>query len=82
MRAAKRDENEAEVVSALRAAGFHVEHLPWHIDLLVWRGRKSALIEVKGGRGRLTRAQKRLQALGCPFHVVTTPAQALAVMGR
>lgn len=45
--AKKRDENEAEIISALEAIGCTVEQLDTPCDLLVGRGAKNILIEVK-----------------------------------
>ena len=45
-RAARRDENEPEIVAALRAAGATVEYLTV-IDLLVGFRRRNFLLEVK-----------------------------------
>lgn len=93
-RAAKRDENHAEVVKTLRSAGCFIVDLgavgngcP---DLLVhgpvfpWEWR---MLEIKDGKKyasqrKLTPDQEKFHA-ACkgPIHVVTTPAEALEVMG-
>jgi len=82
--AAKRDGNEAEIVSALRAEGYTVfqisdDGIP---DLLVSRIGRPAwlLLEVKSRTGTLTKAQERFfqQTEGCPRFMVTNALDALA----
>ena len=79
--ARKRDWNEAELVSALRAIGVTVERLsaPGLPDLLCWHPREGfRLLEVKQPRGRLTMAQER-QTM--PYSVVRSVGEALALYG-
>lgn len=82
-RAAKRDQNEPEIVAALRALGAFVWLLDQPVDLLVgYRGRWH-LLEVKRPKvGRLTEGQRELVRLSTggaipPVHVVKTPGEAL-----
>lgn len=63
----KRDANEAEIVSRLRAHGMSVYPIDKPCDLLVgYRGR-TYLVEVKAPKGKLTRTQQEFTALwrGC-----------------
>lgn len=93
-RAAKVDDNHAEIRAAFRALGAEVvdcshvgEGFP---DLLVgWRGRV-LLVEVKDGSKpvrlqKLTPAQTVFHAgwerVGCKVHVVTNEAEAFALLG-
>jgi Holliday junction resolvase len=75
----KRDEIEPEVVKALRDRGCRVWHLSGQgcPDLLVYRGGKFYLMEVKTGtRGRLTKNQQDLI-----WPVVRSIEQALNAVG-
>ncbi|MEN9901219.1 MAG: hypothetical protein RLZZ152_2263 [Pseudomonadota bacterium] len=57
--AARRDANEAEIVSALRAAGAYVYDIGLPVDLLVGYKGHTFLVEVKNGpRKRLTALQE------------------------
>jgi hypothetical protein len=57
--ASRRDANEAEIVSALRAAGAYVWIIGLPVDLLVGYKGHSFLVEVKDGpRKRLTALQQ------------------------
>jgi len=85
-RAAKRDGNEAEIVAAIRAAGYwcvQVSHagLP---DLVCGRkGRPTiVLLEVKDGNGDLTEAQLRFWQLseGAYRFVVRSPEAAVQIL--
>ena len=81
--AAKRDANEPEIISALRASGFIVCQLAKPLDLLV--GRKGsphwALLEVKDADGKLTKDQTEFFQLteGCTRFIVRSPEEALRV---
>lgn len=93
-RAAKRDDNHAEIVSALRMAGCGVLDLAAvgngcpdllaHPPVFPWR---MALLEIKDSRKppsarKLTPEQVRFHAeWKGPLFVVTTPAEALEAMG-
>lgn len=58
----KRDANEAEIVSRLRAHGLSVYPIDKPCDLIVgYRGR-TYLVEVKSDKGRLTRTQQEFVA--------------------
>lgn len=83
--AAKRDDNEEAIVKALRRCGASVHRLDDKgvPDLLVgWCG-KMFIIEVKGPKGRLTKAQKGFRKLwkGPPPATVTTEIEALTAIG-
>lgn len=93
-RAARRDQSEAAIVEAFRAAGCHVlrHSATGEPDLIVWRGdgRFLALVEVKRtrahgdrqGRATLTPAQVKWRASwGGPAPIrVETPEQALNLL--
>lgn len=84
-RASKRDENEEMIVKALRRCGASVYHLADKgiPDLLVgWCG-KMFLLEVKGEKGRLTKAQKDFRASwkGPKSIIVKDMVGALAAIG-
>lgn len=55
--AKNRDTNEREIVDGLRAIGARVVQIDRPVDLLVGYRRKTFLLEVKSGRGRLTALQ-------------------------
>lgn len=60
-RAARRDDNEIEVVSVLRTAGCSVSYIysdDGVPDLLVGRAQLNFVLEVKRGNGKLTPKQK------------------------
>lgn len=83
--AAKRDENEPEIVRLLELAGARVWRLAQPFDLLVgFRGRLW-LLEVKTEKGRLTREQLRdydlATADGLPVAIVKTAGEALRAIG-
>ena len=54
----KRDANEPDIVSTLRAHGFSVEYLDKPVDLVCGYGGKDYLIEVKAPSGTLTGPQE------------------------
>lgn len=77
----KRDANEADIVSALEAAGVRVwplsgEGIP---DLLCFHRGRFVLLECKTGAGRLTAAQERFfsETRGSAAYIVKTPKEAL-----
>jgi hypothetical protein len=88
MRAAQKDSNQAEIVTALRSAGCSVEvleparrgGLP---DLLVGFRGKNVLLEVKAPEGRLSLDQEVWHGCwrGDKPHVVTCAYQALVAVG-
>lgn len=82
--AAKRDKNEASIITALRAVGCSVmqqsgKGVP---DLLVGQRGRTLLLEVKMPGESLTPAQEEFHARwrGAPIHVVTSVEEALAVL--
>lgn len=80
----RRDANERAIVRALRQIGVTIIWLsaPGVPDLLAWTAREGyRLIEVKRPKGKLTTAQQQTRALGVPFCVVTSVAEALALYG-
>jgi hypothetical protein len=84
-RAAKRDANEAEIITALRLHGvrvFQVSDGGFPDLACLWRG-VWHLLEVKGRSGSLTPAQKAMvadvEAAGGKVHVVRTQEEALAI---
>ena len=86
-RAAKRDDNEREIVQALRAAGAFVQALS-SIDLLVGHRGAWHLIEVKDGNKPLSRRKLTFDEMQfildvknrAPIHVVENVEQALNVI--
>jgi len=86
-RAAKVDSNHAEIVAALRQVGCSVQSLAavggGCPDLLVGRGGKAWLLEVKAERGRMTPDQVVWFGLwgGPPVVVVRSAEDALQVVG-
>ena len=82
--AARTDANKAEIVDALRSAGFCVYDLKMPCDLLVWVAGKQSLMlmELKDGkkppsaRG-LTDGQKKVIEAGLPMSIVTDVEGAL-----
>lgn len=86
-RAAKRDDNEALIVTALQSAGWTVVRVSdaGAPDLLVARNGVLTLMEVKGPKGTLTPAQEvafeRLAWAGVQVWVVRTPFEALNAVG-
>ena len=85
-RAAKRDGNEAEIVSALRAIGVDVMRLDRPVDLLCGQGESVFLLEVKQPEkvGRKDQPEQSefiesWRALGRPVFLVTNVEEALAI---
>lgn len=78
----KRDENEAEVVSTLRAVGATVRRLH-EIDLLVGFRGVNYLFEVKrDAKSKLTDSEQDfMRDWQGSAHVVTTPLEALRIIG-
>lgn len=85
-RAAKIDQNQPDIVEALRKVGASVVSLAsigqGCPDLLACKGDKLWLIEVKGPKGTLTPDQQRfiLNWSGV-VHIVRTPDEALRLVG-
>ncbi len=86
-RAAKVDSNHAEIVAALRSAGATVQSLATIgqgcPDLLVGISGKTALLEVKAPKGRMTPDQHEWHAAwrGGTLAVVDSPEAALRIVG-
>jgi hypothetical protein len=87
--AARRDDNEDEVVGALEACGAHVEKIndSGRFDLLVYYNGHTLLMEVKDGRKppsarRLTPAEQKFHDRwpGDNLYVVTSVGDALEVL--
>lgn len=83
---AKADANQPEIVEALRAAGYTVQHL--HTvgqgvpDLLVSKHGSMWLLEVKTPKGRLTKCEKEwIETWDAPVYIVRSPEDALEVVG-
>ena len=79
-RAAKRDANENEILTALRKAGCDIILLD-KFDLLVMRSGNIYMLECKTEKGKPTRSQELLKIAGWPLHFVRTPAEALKAVG-
>lgn len=86
--AAKRDQNEHEIIRALELAGWSVFPVSdtGLMDLLCIRRGVIRLLEVKGPKGKLTPAQEktfaRIRAAGGEVKVVRTPAEALLAVAQ
>jgi hypothetical protein len=86
-RAARRDDNEDEIVDALRAKGVHVKKVndEGAFDLLCWYKGKTLLLEVKDGKKspskrQLTDAEQRFHDdwPGDNLHIVLSADDAIA----
>lgn len=75
-RAARRDENETEIVKALRACGYKVMRLN-EFDLLVHGHGDLYMLECKTEDGVLKQSQKDMISLGWPLVIVRSPEEAL-----
>lgn len=78
--AAKRDGNETEIAKALRKAGCLVK-FQTDYDLLVYRGGRLYMLEVKTKSGRLTASQRKLLDEGWPLQIVRSEDEALEAVG-
>lgn len=78
--AAKRDHSERSILDALNQVGADYLLLD-AIDVLVFYRGNVFLLEVKTGKGRKTRSQQELVEKGWPLHFVSTPEQALQIIG-
>lgn len=83
-RAAKRDDNEKEIVVALRKAGAYVSFIDEPCDLIVGYQGKTILLEVKDGNKppsarKLTEREQKFhdEWTGGPLYVVTCVQDAL-----
>lgn len=85
-RAARTDDNQDEIVKALRKCGFQVEIIGKPVDLLVANRQRTFILEVKNedGADRLTQYQiEFLARWPGEFHIVKTVSQALeAALGK
>lgn len=90
-RASRRDANETQVISALRACGAHVETIndAGRFDLLVWYRGNTLLLEVKDGRKppsaqALTPAEEKFHRdwPGDNLHIVNSVDAALELLKR
>ena len=88
-RAARRDANEDQVVSALEACGAYVKKVNdgGTFDLLVWYRGRTLLLEVKDGRRppseqKLTPAEEKFHREwpGDNLHIVNSVESALALL--
>ena len=81
--AAKRDQNEGEIVAALRQVGAQVEILSGKgvCDLLVLHRGRLFLLEIKTSSGRTTAAQQHRSRLGWPVIEARTVIEALHAIG-
>jgi hypothetical protein len=83
-RAARVDANQAQVVSALRAAGAYVWIIGLPVDLLVGYEGKTFLVEIKDGpKKTLTRLQQDFFSNWCGgnLHRIDNAEQALSMIG-
>lgn len=79
-RAARRDANEGDIVSALERAGALVLRLN-RFDLLVYFRGRLLMMDAKMPAGRATMAQKQLSLVGWPLHFVHDVDEALRLLG-
>jgi hypothetical protein len=83
-RAARVDANQAQVVSALRAAGAYVWIIGLPVDLLVGYNGQTFLVEIKDGPNKsLTRLQQDFFGNWCGggLHRINSPEDALRMIG-
>ena len=82
--AARVDANQAQIVSALRAAGAYVWIIGLPVDLLVGFNNQMYLVEIKNGsRKHLTKLQQDFFAswTGGGLHRIESPDEALRMIG-
>lgn len=81
MRRGKRvDSTHGEVRDALKAAGWGVldtHDYPSFVDLVAWKGDTVRLIDAKGPKTKLSPAQAKLVARGCPIVFIRTKEEAV-----
>jgi len=77
---AKRDDNEAEIVEALRQAGALVLHLN-KFDLLIYFRGVLYMRDAKSKDGRITEAQSQLLKDGWPLTFIRDAQDALRSIG-
>lgn len=83
--AARVDANQAQIVSALRAAGAYVWVIGLPVDLLVGFAGQTYLVEVKdGSKKHLTKLQQDFFASWCGggLHRIESPEAALRMIGQ
>jgi hypothetical protein len=83
-RAARVDANQAQVISALRAAGAYVYIISLPVDLLVGYKGKTYLVEIKDGpKKTLTRLQQDFFGNWCGggLHRINNADEALNMIG-
>ena len=81
--AGRRDNNEAEIVSALVKAGCDVDYVSFKpYDIVVGRSSQSYLLEVKTKKGRMRQSQVDFKRdWRGHYAVVRTPEEALKAVG-
>jgi len=82
--AAKTDDNQAEIVKALRSVGVSVEYIKLPVDLIICHRGQTSLMEIKTPEGRLTKDQVEFIARWPgKIHIVKSPQEAInAVIGE
>lgn len=83
-RAAKRDASEQSIIDALEAAGCFCFRLNTPVDLLILKGEKWHLMEVKTPGANLRRKDQEAQQAFCKAYnvpIVQTPEEALVALG-
>jgi hypothetical protein len=88
-RAARRDDNETEIVKALRDAGAYVAYIDTPCDLIVGYKQRTVLLEVKDGNKppsarKLTENEQKFHDnwTGGPLFIVTCVDEALATLNH
>lgn len=90
-RAARRDDNEREIIDALKKAGAYVKQIndDGSFDLLVWFNNKCLLLEVKDGKKppsarKLTEAEQKFhdEYPGDNLFIVNSVEEALSLLGN
>jgi len=78
----KRDKAEADIVDALRKAGCSVVRLDRPVDLLVGYRRQTHLVEIKTGKGKLTKSQEEFRVTwrGAYFYILRDVDDALKAL--
>ncbi len=66
----RRDANEPEIVAQLRDHGFSVVHLNKPVDLLIGKGGKTWIAEVKSEDGEFTKPQAKFYSTWRGNHLV------------
>jgi hypothetical protein len=87
-RAARRDDNEQEIVKALRKAGAYVSFIDEPCDLVVGYQGRTVLLEVKDGAKppsarKLTEREQKFhdEWPGGPLYIITCVQEALDTLG-